>query len=57
MSARIVTDLSERREAKLAERFGVKPDDTSLPLGYLAARMVERTRLVLEAGRQTERRR
>ena len=52
-----VANLSEHREAKLAERFGVKPGDTSLPLGYLAARMVERTRLVLEAGRQTERRR
>lgn len=47
MTSRILA----RREAELRRRFGIEPGQTAMPIGYEAALLVERTRILLASKR------
>lgn len=52
-----VVNLTEARFAKrdreLRQRFNVEEDETALPIGYLVARLIERTRVRMASERAT----
>ena len=57
MSARIIplAPIREaRRDAELRERFGIDPDDTMLPVGLVAGRLIDRLRLRMTEQRNRE---
>lgn len=43
-----------KRDAELRERFGVEPNQTSLPIGLLAQQLLDGVRLRLAAERNTK---
>lgn len=59
MSATVIdmtAELLARRDAELRCRFGIEPGQTATPVGYAAALLVERTRILMAGNRPTEER-
>lgn len=49
-----VLDLAARREAVRREAYGIRPEDTAMPIGYLVSRLLDQTRLRSAAARNSE---